>query len=431
VSLIIPNYYHIFTPFDPTQYKLPFNFTFLYVYCGVIPLVLALLAPFLRRTRYLKMLFFFAVISVIWMLGDETPLYRLVYTHLPGFFRGALYAEFALMAFCMFMALTSALALQRLAHRVPTIMLWSIALVTAVDLTYFGSDRAMNATPGGYKKENSEYLIRGYSGALANVQKLVDVTNPPLRVDYLDTGAWPFIQGSEILKVPTANGDSPFMLLRIRSLRRLFCGGYYWLRKLPVDRPGSPLVSMLSIGYIAAQLAETPAKFPNSLGEFAGVFGGLRFYRTPAPLPRFFLVHRLHISKGAADTFSYLARSDFRPADEAVVEARDLQPADALSDGSVAVELYSPNRIELNVGAVGPAFLATSEALYPGWKATVNGKPTRFYMTNGAFRGVMLGPGANHISMTYWPELYLVWAAVSIAALLAALLGLLFGTPLS
>jgi hypothetical protein len=430
VSLMIPNYYHIFTPFDPAQYKLPFNFTFLYIYCGLIPLVLVLLAPFLRWTQ-LRMFFLFTIISAVWMLGDETPLYRFVYTHLPRFVRGALYAEFALMAFCMFMALTSALVLQRLAYRIPTVVMWSIALVTALDLTYFGSDRAMNAMPGGYKKENSEYLIGGHPGDLASVQKLVDVTNPPLRVDYLDISAWRFVQGSEILKIPTANGDNPFMLQRIRSLRRLFCGGYYWLRKLPVNRPGSPLVSMLSVGYLAAQLPETAAKFSNSLGELAGDFGGLRFYRTSSPLPRFFLVHRLHISNGAADTFSYLARPDFKPAEEAVVEAQDLQPVEALAGGVVTVELYSPNRIELNVVAAGPAFLATSEVLYPGWNVAVNGKPGRLYMTNGAFRGVMLNPGANHVTMTYWPELFLVWAAISISGLLAALAGLPFGAPRS
>lgn len=430
VSLIIPNYYHIFTPFDPTQYKLPINFTFLYIYCGLIPLLLVLLAPFLRRARHLKMFFLFTLISVIWMLGDETPLYRLFYTNLPRFVRGALYAEFALMAFCMFMALTSALVLQRLASRLP-VVLWCVALVTAADLTYFGSDRTMNAMPGGYKKENSEYLISGYPGALANVQKLVDVTNPPLRVDYLDTGAWAFIQGSEIFKVPTANGDSALMLERLLFLRRLFCGGYYWERKLPVNRPGSALVSMLNIGYLAAQLPETPAKFPNSLGELAGDFGGLRFYRTSAALPRFFLVHRLHISNGPADAFSHLARSDFRPAEEAVVEAQDLQPIETLSDGAVTVELYSPNRIELNVVAGGRAFLASSEVLYPGWKVAVNNKPGRLYMTNGAFRGVMLSPGSNHITMTYWPEGFLAWATISITALLVTLAGLLFGAPLS
>ena len=54
MSLIMPNYYHIFTPFDPSQYKLPINFTFLYVYCGMIPLALVVCAPFLRPARHLK-----------------------------------------------------------------------------------------------------------------------------------------------------------------------------------------------------------------------------------------------------------------------------------------------------------------------------------------------------------------------------------------
>jgi hypothetical protein len=427
-SLIVPNYYHIFTPSDPAQYKLSFDFTFLYVYCGLIPLVLVLLAPFLRRVPYLRMFFLFSVISVVWMLGDNTPVYRLVYTHLPRLVRGALYAEFALMAFCMFMALTSALVLQHMAARVPAGVLWCVALITALDLTYFGSGRPMNSMSGSYRLESSESLIGGYPGALVNVQKLVDVTNPPVRVDYLDTGEWLFIQGPEILKVPTVNGDNPFMLERMLFLRRLFCGGNYWERKLPVNRPSSPLLSMLNVGYLAAQSAGASEEFAGSLGELAGDFAGLRFYRISA-LPRFFLVHRLHISNGAKETFSYLARPDFKPAEEAVVEGQDLQPVEALAHGAVTVELYSPNRIELNVVAGGRAFLASSEAFYPGWKVAVNGNPGRFYMTNGAFRGVMLGPGANHITMTYWPEGFLVWTAISIAALLVTLAGLVFGGP--
>jgi len=86
-----------------------------------------------------------------------------------------------------------------------------------------------------------------------------------------------------------------------------------------------------------------------------------------------------------------------------------------------------PNQIELEVAAGGPAFLASSETLYPGWTVTINGKPRRFYMTNGAFRGVALDPGANHVVMTYWPEGFLIWTAISIASLILALAGLLFG----
>ena len=426
-SLVVPNYYHIYTPLDPSQFKLPINFTFLYVYCGLIPLALVLLAPFLRRARTVQMLFVLTIISVIWMLGDEMPLYRFAYTHLPRFIRGALYAEFALMAFCMFMALTSALALNRIAHRAPAFVLWCLALLTALDLTYFGSDRTMNSMPGGYQGENSEYHISGFPGALSDVQKLVDIANPPLRLDYMDNEPWNFIQGSEIFKLPTADGDNPFLLKRILFLRRLFCGGYPWERELPVNRPGSPLVSMLNTGYLGALSGVTSDKLSHSGLELAGQFAGLRFYRVPQPLPRFFLVRRLHLSHSAEETFSYLARQDFKPADEAIVEARDLPFAGTLGGGAVSVKLYMPNQIELEVAAGGPAFLASSETLYPGWTVTINGKPRRFYMTNGAFRGVALDPGANHVVMTYWPEGFLIWTAISIASLILALAGLLFG----
>jgi uncharacterized membrane protein YfhO len=75
----------------------------------------------------------------------------------------------------------------------------------------------------------------------------------------------------------------------------------------------------------------------------------------------------------------------------------------------------------------GRAFLASSEAFYPGWKVAVNGKPGQFYITNGAFRGVMLSSGTNHITMTYWPERFLFWAGISVAGLLLGLAGLAFG----
>ena len=130
------------------------------------------------------------------------------------------------------------------------------------------------------------------------------------------------------------------------------------------------------------------------------------------------MVRRLHISSGPEETFSYLARSDFAPSEEAVVEADDLPPYERLASGTVNVERYSPNRIELSVVTNDRAFLASSEVLYPGWTASTNGKPSHLYMTDGAFRGLMLGPGINRVVMSYWPQGFLIWAAISIVSLL-------------
>jgi hypothetical protein len=460
MSLVAPNYYHIFTPFDPALYKLPINFTFLYVYCGIITLALILLAPFLRRASQARMLFLLTAISAIWMLGDTTPVYRFVYTHLPRLVRGALYSEYALMAFSMFAALTAAVALQRVARRAPRLLPLGIALCTAVDLTYFGARRPMNSYEGSYAPETSEFDLYRAPGSLAKMQTLLDRTNPPLRVDYLDRTLDTFVVASEMLKLPSANGDNPFALQRVVSIRKLFCAGGWWERLLTVNRPASPLVDMLNIGFLLSSDGLSPDRLQHTRLELAADIAGVRFYRKPDPLPRFFLVPRLHASHGPDETFSYLARPGFAPAEEAVVETQDLRaeappgsgavkpdappgsgaakpdalpgsgaikPDAPLGGGIVKIERYSPNRVEIGVVASNRAFLASSEALYPGWTVTVNGTPARFYLTNGAFRGVMLNPGVNRIVMTYWPERFLLWAAISVVSVLLAVAGIVCG----
>jgi len=428
-SLIVPNYFHIFTPFDPSLYKLPINFTFLYVYCGLVTVGLLAVAPFVRRAPYLRVLFLLTVIAAVWMLGDTTPVYPFVFRRLPGFIRGALYAEFALMAFCLFAALTSAVALGRVTARAPKWLCWSIALFTAADLIYFGSNRPTTYYPGSYKGEHSEYEIAGYPGALARMQKLLDGTNPPPRVDYVDRGADPFVWGPNMLKLPTPDGDNPLALQRIIFLRRLFCAGNDWERQLNVSKLRSPLLHMLNVAFLASSTFPfTQELGPEHLPLTADI-AGLRLYRLLDPLPRFYLVRRLHIASGADEAFSYLGRPDFAPSEEAVVESKELRQEALVGGGAVNVGLYSAHRIELSVVTDGRAFLASSETLYPGWKATINGKPARFYMTNGAFRGLILDAGVNQIVMTYWPERYLFWAAISIASLLLATAGLILGGP--
>ena len=218
-------------------------------------------------------------------------------------------------------------------------------------------------------------------------------------------------------------------LRRILSVRRLFCAGHSWERQLNVSNLSSPLVRMLNVAY----LASSAFPFTQELGPerlpLAGDIAGLRFYKRPDPLPRFYLVRRLQIANGPDEAVSYLGRADFAPGEEAVVESKELRPDGSLGGGTVQVGLYSANRIELNVVTDGRAFLASSETFYPGWSATINGKPAPFHMTNGAFRGLMLDGGVNRVVMTYWPERYLLWAAISVVSVLLAIGGLVFDGP--
>jgi uncharacterized membrane protein YfhO len=71
--------------------------------------------------------------------------------------------------------------------------------------------------------------------------------------------------------------------------------------------------------------------------------------------------------------------------------------------------------------------MVTSEPMYPGWEATVNGKPVPLRMTNGAFRGLALPSGTNEIVMEYHPPYLRLYLVVSMAFLLLASGVALFG----
>lgn len=312
-SLVFPNYYHIFTPFDASRYKLHFNFTFLYVYCGILTVLLVLAAPMMKRAIHARLFFCFTVISAIWMLGDETPVYRWLFTHLPRVVRGALYAEEALMAFCMFAALTAAVVLHQIGRKWPAPILWAIALLTSADLIYFGSDRPMNSQPGGYKEQSNEYKLNGQAALLAQMQALVNQASPPTRVDYLVRDVFSSISGAAMLKLPTSDGDNPFALKRVIALRQLFCSGNWWQRGLPVARPDSPILNLLNVGFLAGTNSQLLGTMPIALEA-----GGVRIYRNANVLPRFFIVRQLHFAGSAADALSYMGRAGFQPAEEAV-----------------------------------------------------------------------------------------------------------------
>lgn len=423
-SLVVPNYYHIFTPFDPAKFTLPFNFTFLYAYCGILTLALLLLAPFLRRAPYARWFFALTIICALWMLGDATPAYRLVFPHLPRLVRGSLYAEFALLAFCLFAAMTAAVALGRLGSRAPQWILWGAALLTAADLTHFGANRPMNSAAGSYKDTSNDYEIQGSAEALNRLHELTGTTSPSIRVDYLQRDVLAAVTAAAPLQLPSPDGDNPFALKRIIALRRLFCGGETWDRQLPVNRPLSPLLSMLNVGYLVTY---AQAGAPDPALPVAAEFAGIRLYRSPAPVPRFFFVSRVHISPGAQETFSYLARPDFAPTQEAIVEAAGVNRNERYGNGTIHVNDYSANRVDLAVTTDERAFLASSEAFYPGWTATVNGKDAHLYMTNGAFRGLFLDRGENHVVMTYWPEHFTAAAMVSLICVIFALTAIIWG----
>ena len=426
VSFVIPNYFHIFQGGTPA-YTLPYSFTLLYSFCGHVPILLLIAAPFMRRARHFYVFLALAVLSCLWMMGDRAYLTKLVFLFMPASVRGSLYCVDALMPFTLFVGVLAALSLSGVETRLPkkwaTSVIWLIAAASSVELIWVSSDKPFNSSPGTYRQLNNERMFQGDQSVVTELTRLASVTYPPLRSDFAIGENSLLRSSSEIFNLPTANGDNPFMPLRYFHLRDIFAKSSLRERMRLLSSLDSPWIDALNVGVVIQSLYSPPLPQPENPQHWETLtLSGLRVYRNRQPLPRFYLVNRITGVDGPEAAEAALKDPAFAPAMQAVVEGLDPQwrPADSVTGAEVRVASYSNNAVDLVVQAPGPLYLVTSETWYPGWNAMINGNAVKLYPTNLAFRGLPVPKGTSHLTMTYFPEHMGWWFFLTLGSLAVA-----------
>lgn len=90
-------------------------------------------------------------------------------------------------------------------------------------------------------------------------------------------------------------------------------------------------------------------------------------------------------------------------------------------DPSSLAELVSTggSSMEVRTRSASPALLVTSDAWYPGWRATVDGVPAEVVRADYALRGVKVPAGEHTVRFVYRPWSVTLGVAVTLAALVA------------
>jgi len=412
-GLFLPDWLHVFTPFDKSKFKENASFPFLYLYHGQAAAWLLLAAVFVRGPA--RIFASIAALSGLVLFGGQIPGYLKAFHALPKFIRNAAYVEFAQAALSLAVAMAAAMALQRFTRGRER---WAvvIALATAVELVLVASGRPMNTGEGGWKRHDSTRQTMRDPGLLARLRAFVQETEPPLRTD---VAAWSprFTSSAALLRLPSANGDNAFAPLRMLAYRGLYTEVTPWTRQYPVKDFGSPLIGASGVGFL---LHEGPPDDPRLAGlDWPRVPTGrdeLQLYRNPNVLPRYRLVGRTRAAKSQADALELLRGIDVRR--EAVVEA-PLALGSEEPAGSVAVKRYAPERVELEVDAARAALLVAAESYSTGWRAEVDGAPAPLYPANVAFQGVAVAAGRHRVALSYSSASILLWGTVSLLGWMA------------
>jgi len=420
VSLVLPNHYGMFQ-FHWSTWKLPWDPTFLYTYCGIPALLFVLLAIVSRKSRYTVSFALLTLCAALWMLGDSTPIGKTIFMLLPDAVKNALYAEFALCAFSLGMAVLAGLGAQQFLDSRGRGMQAALVAVVATDLILVSSGRVINAVDERVEPGIAYDQVGGVPQIPTEIRRLVNQNVPPWRTDIMQ-GPHDLASAAPLLEYPSANGDDPLALVRLMQVRLSFCKGARWGRYYEVADPDSPVLKLLNVRYV---ISSNALPQPGGLVQVSEL-PGIRIYENPGALPRFFLVSRTRRAADLDEALTILRSRDFDARAEAIVEAPVTLEGGAAT-GTVRVLQYGPRQWMLLVETPAPAFLVTSETAYPGWHAWIDGRLHTPVLTNVAFRGLRIPAGTHVVTMRFDPEILWRSAWVTLAACLALALAVWFG----
>lgn len=197
--------------------------------------------------------------------------------------------------------------------------------------------------------------------------------------------------------------------------------------QLPVltDTERARLLSLLNVGYLVSYAPLQVEGFELVSDEW------VYLYRNRAVLPRAFFVDELGVADRDEDVVAYMLHRQWDPRRTAFAlrevgrRIRPLVgegPTNALPhERQASIVAYAPQRVVIRAEAGQAALLVLADTYYPGWEATVNGRPVAIERVNHTLRGVPVPSEASTIEMAYRPRSVMIGAALTILTMLTIL----------
>ena len=150
-------------------------------------------------------------------------------------------------------------------------------------------------------------------------------------------------------------------------------------------------------------------------------------YRNENALPRAYAVHAVEKVAGEEAALTALQAPKFVPGAGVVLEDPGAPQPAGRGPSSVTIERYTPMQVDLRATMAGDGYVVLNDANYPGWQASVDGRPAHVYQANDLFRAVYVPGGEHRVSFVYRPWLLWAGAAISGSTLLVSLCLVVWG----
>lgn len=166
------------------------------------------------------------------------------------------------------------------------------------------------------------------------------------------------------------------------------------------------------------------AKAPDLPEGLEPVFNGrddnVKVFRVANPLPRARAVHRVESLPGPAHLGVYVDNPQFDPG-EVALTINDRLHLEPCAGDDVKVLAHAPNRVRIKAGMKCRGLVVLADTHFPGWEATIDGKPAEIHEAYGALRAVVVEAGTHEIDYRYKPTSVYLGAGLSAMGVLIAL----------
>lgn len=411
LSLVMPNHWGVF---DPSTFHGPTDLTFLYLYSSLLGLALAAGAILWRPSGWpavFTLLFGFFAFA---MLGDQTKPGRAILLALPEKIRIGIHPEFLFCVFSLALAVLAGLGAEKLLRS----SRWQVAagIVIACDLLLVSSGRPMNEESSVTSPGITHASAEGSTDLVARIRQLTNESVPPARFDIRPDVWLTWSQMGPVLGIPTGNGCDPMAPERTIQARLAFAKGARWGGCYEVERPASPMVSLMNTRVLLSHSDVDASGF-----DLAAEAGGYKVYRNRAAMDRFFFAPRVRSVNSLEEAEKAVQSGDFRPQDETIVEAAGDVFDVAAGSAQVRVISYQPSVIRVETGNSAAGMLVETDSFYPGWEAAVDGNPAQIYPADVAFRAVRVPAGRHTVEFRLRSHT-LAWSAGVSAVMLTGVM---------
>jgi len=178
-----------------------------------------------------------------------------------------------------------------------------------------------------------------------------------------------------------------------------------------LSRENVGLFDLMGVRYTLMQTGQE-AKVVDKFAELSARWkllstkDGVSVYERPDAMPRTFVVNQVEVEPQPDRLLARLKGANLRQV--AFVEESlraDVAPQSGETGAASEVEIaaYGPQHVTISATVPNGGFLVLTDQYYPGWRALVDGAPTRIYRADYLFRGVQLPPGTHRVEFVYRP----------------------------